>query len=102
MVVCLLVMVMVMGLARAASAGGVGAVAGRVTDETGGVLPSVVVDLDAGEYALTAVTGPSGEYRIDGVAPGPAALTFRLVNFSIARPGRWRFRPGRRWRSTSR
>ena len=83
MVVCLLVMVI--GPAGAASAEGVGAVTGRVTDETGGVLPSVVVDLDAGEYALTAVTGPTGEYRIDGVSPGPAALAFRLVNFSIAR-----------------
>ena len=83
MVLCLLIMVM--GPADAVRAQGVGAVAGRVTDETGGVLPSVVVNLDAGDYSVTAVTGPNGEYRIDGVSPGPAALSFRLVNFSTAR-----------------
>lgn len=34
---------------------------------------------------MSAVTGPAGEYRIDGVLPGPAALSSRLVNFSTAR-----------------
>ena len=59
--------------------------AGSVTDDTGGVLSSVIVELDAGGSALTTVSGPAGEYRIEGVPAGPAALTFRLLNFSTAR-----------------
>ena len=78
-------LVMVMGPAGAARAQSGGAVAGIVTDETGGVLPGVVVDLDIGESVLTAVSGPTGEYRIEGVPARPAAITFRLVNFSTAR-----------------
>ena len=78
-------LVLFMGPAGAARAESVGAVAGSVTDETGGVLPSVIVELDTGESALTTVSGPAGEYRIEGAPPGPAALTFRLVNFSTAR-----------------
>ena len=78
-------LVIVMGPAGAARAQSGGAVAGIVTDETGGVLPGVVVDLDIGESMLTTVSGPTGEYRIEGVPARPAALTFRLVNFSTAR-----------------
>ncbi len=78
-------LVIVMGTAGAARAQRGGAVAGIVTDETGGVLPGVVVDLDIGESMLTTVSGPTGEYRIEGVPARPAALTFRLVNFSTAR-----------------
>ena len=83
--VLLCLLAIVVGPAGGARAQSAGAVAGVVVDATGGVLASVVVELETGESALTAVSGPAGEYRIEGVPPGPAALTFRLVNFSTAR-----------------
>ena len=62
-----------------------GIVTGRVVDETGGVLPGVTVNVEAGATELSTVTDGAGTWRIVGVPPGPATLTFRLINFSSAR-----------------
>src|SRR5262245_61871737 len=60
-------------------------VSGVVRDQTGGVLPGVTVDLASGGQERTAVTGASGAYEFTGMQPGPAALTFRLLNFTVLR-----------------
>jgi hypothetical protein len=64
-----------------------GTVAGTVSDETGGVLPGVTVNLrPAGAtQVLETVTDGSGAYRIEDVPIGPAELTFRMINFSTVR-----------------
>jgi hypothetical protein len=62
-----------------------GAITGRVVDETGGVLPGVVVDVQSGDTVLTAVTGGDGRYRVDDVPLGPAIVTFKLINFTLVR-----------------
>jgi hypothetical protein len=66
---------------------GVGAVTGTVSDETGGVLPGVTVQLlPAGtQSALETVTDASGIFHFEGVATGTAELTIRLINFSTVR-----------------
>jgi hypothetical protein len=72
---------------RAALAQGTGTVAGTVSDETGGVLPGVSVELrSAGaQQSVETVTDNVGKYSIANVAPGPAEVTFRLINFSAVR-----------------
>jgi hypothetical protein len=62
-----------------------GTITGRVADETGGVLPGVTVDLHSYGMETTAVTDGTGDYRIDNVPPGPADLTFKLINFTVVR-----------------
>ena len=62
-----------------------GTITGRVSDETGGVLPGVTVDLHSDGMETTAVTDGIGEYRIDNVPVGPAVLTFKLINFTVVR-----------------
>ena len=61
------------------------AVSGNVVDETGGVLPGVIVDLRAGSVELTAVTDDTGSYRFADVPPGTVEVSFKLINFSIVR-----------------
>jgi hypothetical protein len=68
-----------------ASAQSRGSVSGTITDETGGVLPGVTVDLRAGTTELTSVTDDVGTYRFDNLAPGPVDITFKLINFSTVR-----------------
>jgi len=60
-------------------------VAGRVTDQTGGVLPGVSVGLVTAAGEQTAVTDASGDFRFDHVEPGAAELTYRLINFTVLR-----------------
>lgn len=63
-----------------------GAVAGRVTDETGGVLPGVLVELRGETGApATAVTSGTGEYAFAELSPGSYHLSFSMMNFSEAR-----------------
>src|SRR5688572_5479564 len=62
-----------------------GTVTGRVTDETGGVLPGVTVDLHSGANEMTTVTDGTGDYELKNVPPGPAAVTFKMINFTIVR-----------------
>ena len=61
---------------------GEGQVRGRVTDETGGMLPGVSVELrgPSGPPSL-AVTDMAGEYAFTGVAPGTYQLSYNLINF---------------------
>jgi outer membrane receptor protein involved in Fe transport len=63
-----------------------GQVFGRVTDETGGVLPGVVVELRSDSGAPgTAVTSEAGEYAFGDLPPGSYHLSFSMMNFSEAR-----------------
>jgi Carboxypeptidase regulatory-like domain len=59
---------------------------GSVRDETGGVLPGVVVQLkDASSTPHQTATDQQGGYRFVNAAPGPARLSFAFVNFAITR-----------------
>ena len=70
----------------AALAQGPAAVSGRVTDQTGGVLPGVTVLLDAGSgQPREATTDERGDYHFANVPRGGADVTFRLINFSTVR-----------------
>jgi hypothetical protein len=56
---------------------------GRVTDETGGVLPGVTVELRSeGAVPVETVTDVAGEYSFSGVAPGKYQVAFTLINFA--------------------
>ncbi len=64
----------------------VAAVTGTVRDDAGGVLPGVIVEVTQGPgTAARAESDAAGNYRVDGLVPGPAQLTFLLVNFAGAR-----------------
>jgi hypothetical protein len=60
-------------------------VTGRVLDQTGSVLPGVTIDLVVQGTELTATTDNDGRYLFDNVPAGAAELTFRLLNFNVAR-----------------
>ena len=70
-----------------ASAQGTGSVTGTVSDETGGVLPGVAIELKPADsrQPLETVTDGVGSYRFDNVPAGTAELTIRLINFSMVR-----------------
>src|SRR5688572_28291387 len=72
-------------LSAPAAAQSTAVVTGRVSDETGGVLPGVSVDLHSGATELTAVTDNAGLFRLEQVPPGAAELTFKLINFALNR-----------------
>ncbi len=71
----------------AAAAQGHGAVAGRVMDQTGAVLPGVSITLTTvgGREVLETLSDESGRYRFDAVDEGPADIVFRLINFGSVR-----------------
>src|SRR5262245_35197633 len=75
------VLVLLMVTTALAQTGG-GRVEGRVTDETGGALPGVTVELRGatGQPAVQA-TDAAGHYAFDGVAPGTYQLNYSLINF---------------------
>ena len=55
---------------------------GRVTDETGGALPGVTVELrGASGQPLVQTTDGAGHYGFEGVAPGTYSLNYSLINF---------------------
>jgi outer membrane receptor protein involved in Fe transport len=59
---------------------------GRVTDQTGGTLPGVVVELrDASGPSTETVTSDTGEYAFDGLPPGAYQASFLMMNFSEVR-----------------
>jgi hypothetical protein len=62
-----------------------GRVTGRVLDPTGAVLPGVRVDLIVGGSELSTTTDEEGRYSFDAAPAGQAELTYRLLNFSVAR-----------------
>lgn len=73
-------------LTASAAAAQTGSVAGTVRDETGGVLPGASVELRGGSGAArVTVTGAWGDYRFEGVAPGPYRVVFSLLNFGGSR-----------------
>jgi TonB-dependent receptor-like protein/carboxypeptidase family protein len=60
-----------------------GRVRGRVTDETGGALPGVTIELRGAAGApVVAVTAASGEYIFERVSAGRYQLSFTLINFA--------------------
>jgi Carboxypeptidase regulatory-like domain len=63
-----------------------GQVHGRVSDETGGALPGVTVELRPTTGALlSTVIAASGAYTFDRVSPGRYQLLVALVNFAALR-----------------
>ena len=63
------------------------AIAGLVTDNTGGVLPGVTVEAASPvliEKVRTAVTDGQGRYTIVDLRPGPYRVSFELTGFSVA------------------
>jgi hypothetical protein len=64
-----------------------GTITGRVLDQTEALIPGVSVELlpmGNGEHLQT-LTEDNGTFRFENVSPGPAELTFRLINFSTLR-----------------
>lgn len=63
-----------------------GTVRGRVSDQTGGVLPGVSVELRDSQGGLRAtITSATGDYVFESVPPGTYQLAFSLINFASAR-----------------
>ena len=60
-------------------------VSGRVVDQTGAALPGVAIDVHIGSQEFEAVSDALGWYAINDVPAGRAELTYRLLNFSVAR-----------------
>jgi hypothetical protein len=79
---CLAVLTVAMLIAATSLAQSGGTITGTLRDTTGGVLPGVTVDLHSAAGELAAVTNGVGEYRFENVAPGPASITFKLINFT--------------------
>src|SRR6187399_72837 len=65
-----------------AQSGGGAHVKGRVTDETGGALPGVTVELLGGSEPREAVTDGQGNYDFENVPVGTYQLSIRLINFA--------------------
>jgi protocatechuate 3,4-dioxygenase beta subunit len=59
-----------------------GTVTGTITDETGGALPGVTVELKGTGDPIVAVSDGEGRYAFDTVTPGTYQLSIRLVNFA--------------------
>ena len=55
---------------------------GAVFDETGAVLPGVMVELIADAGVETTITDDTGSYRFDGIGQSQVVVSFRLINFS--------------------
>ncbi|MEP7116116.1 MAG: TonB-dependent receptor [Acidobacteriota bacterium] len=62
------------------------AVSGMVRDDSGGALPGVEVEVSqAGSPTRSGDTDAQGAFRVAGLTPGPATVTFMLVNFATGR-----------------
>ncbi len=83
---CLLSVVLLFAIAASAAAQTTGSIVGRVTDETGGVLPGVSVEArsTALQGSRTAVTDGTGAYRLELLPPGEYTVTFTLEGFANA------------------
>ena len=58
-----------------------GTIEGKVADDQGAVLPGATLTLTGVTGTQTTVTGPLGDYRFVGVAPGTYALKAELTGF---------------------
>jgi outer membrane receptor protein involved in Fe transport len=78
--------IVAVAVAAPAFAQGAGTITGTVTDETGGMLPGVTVELrsTAGMPIAETVTDGAGTYTLPNVAAGRYQLQFSLVNFAAA------------------
>jgi outer membrane receptor protein involved in Fe transport len=91
----LALVVMMMWLASASAwAQTGGKVTGRVTDETGGALPGVTVELRGRTEPLVSVSDGEGRYTFENVAPGSYQLSLRLINFADVNHGEVTVREG--------
>ena len=71
-----------------AGAAAQGAIAGQVTDNTGGVLPGVTVEAASPaliEGSRVAVTDGAGLYTIIDLRPGAYSVTYTLPGFGTTR-----------------
>jgi outer membrane receptor protein involved in Fe transport len=59
-----------------------GTVTGRITDETGGALPGVTVELRGSSEPIVGVSDGEGRYVFEGVTAGTYELSIRLINFA--------------------
>jgi hypothetical protein len=67
----------------ASGAAGTGTLAGRVTNESGEVLPGVSVEIQGPAIVVTrvAVTDSGGAYRVEDLPAGTYQASFKLLNF---------------------
>jgi hypothetical protein len=82
-IVCLVVLAS--GPAFAQSVGATtGAINGKVSDTTGGVMPGVAVTISSPSMqgVRTAVTDTEGSYRFPAIPPGEYKITYELAGFS--------------------
>jgi len=76
------VLALCVAVSASALAQSTGHVSGRITDETGGALPGVTVELrGASGDPLVTVTDGAGDYRFEGVTPGTYQLAYTMINF---------------------
>src|SRR5216117_3729480 len=61
-----------------------GAINGKVTDTSGGVMPGVTITISSPSMqgVRTAVTGSDGTYRFPSIPPGDYKITYELAGFS--------------------
>jgi outer membrane receptor protein involved in Fe transport len=78
----ILLLLLAIAVPAFAQSGGGTHVKGRVTDETGGALPGVTVELLGGSEPREAVTDAQGSYDFDNVPAGTYQLSMRLINFA--------------------
>src|SRR6267142_3238212 len=72
-----------LGLPSPSSAQQAARITGRVTDETGGALPGVTVELrSASGSPLETITSAGGDYAFETVQAGTYQLSFTLINFA--------------------
>ena len=64
-----------------------GALNGRVTDNTGAVLPGVTISISSASLmgTRTAVTNEEGLYRFPAIPPGEYTITYELPGFAVVR-----------------
>ncbi len=75
---------LLLALSPTLAAGQDGGIAGRVTDETGAVLPGATVTLSGPERARVTQSDGSGEYTFPAVSAGTYSVTAALSGFSDA------------------
>ena len=87
----LLALVPALAFAQAA-----GTITGRLTDETGGVLPgaTVVLKSPAGMQVAETVTDGAGDYIFENVPPGHYQVQFTFINFASATHADFEVEPG--------